>query len=124
MHVELTLDVNDPEPMIAFWSQVLGYVVEDEGRFEDDPDRAYWSLVDPAERGPRLVIQRVPEPATAKTRVHIDVHVPDIESAADAAVELGASRVDVEPIAEVGAAWIRLTDPEGNVFCFVRERRP
>jgi len=123
MHVELTLDVNDPERMIDFWSAVLGYIVEDEDHF-DAPDRAYWSLVDPAGRGPRLVIQRVPEPVTAKTRVHIDVHVPDIESATEAAVALGAVRIDAEPIAEVGAAWIRLTDPEGNVFCLVRERRP
>lgn len=122
MHVELALDVNDPPRMISFWQQVLGYEVEDEGRF-DAPDRTYWSLVDPDERGPRLVIQRVPEPVTAKTRVHIDVHVPDIEAAAEAAVALGATRVDAEPIAEVGTAWIRLTDPEGNVFCFVRERR-
>ena len=124
MHVELTLDVNDPERMIGFWSQVLGYVVEDEGRFDTEVDRVYWSLADPAGRGPRLVIQRVPEPVTAKTRVHIDVHVADIEAATESAVALGAARVDAEPIAEVGAAWIRLTDPEGNVFCFVRERRP
>lgn len=123
MHVELTLDVNDPARMIAFWSQVLGYAVEDEGRF-DAPDRVYWSLVDPAERGPRLVIQRVPEPVTTKTRVHIDVHVPDIEAAAQAAARLGATRIDSEPVTEVGAAWIRLEDPEGNIFCFVRERRP
>lgn len=123
MHVELALDVNDPARMIDFWSRVLGYVVEDEGRF-DAPDRTYWSLVDPADRGPRLVIQRVPEPATSKTRVHIDVHVPDIDAAAQAAVAAGATRLDVEPIAEVGAAWLRLEDPEGNVFCFVRERRP
>ena len=124
MHVELTLDVNDPQRMIAFWTQVLEYVVEDEDRFDADEDRVYWSLVDPAGHGPRLVIQRVPEPVTAKTRVHIDVHVPDIESAAEAAVAGGATRVDADPIAEVGAAWIRLTDPEGNIFCFVRERRP
>ncbi|MBM3687763.1 MAG: VOC family protein [Actinobacteria bacterium] len=124
MHVELTLDVNDPERMISFWSQVLGYVVEDEGRFDTDVDRVYWSLADPAGRGPRLVIQRVPETVTAKTRVHIDVHVSDIEAATESAVALGAIRVDAEPVTEVGAAWIRLTDPEGNVFCFVREQRP
>jgi predicted enzyme related to lactoylglutathione lyase len=123
MHVELALDVNDAPGMIAFWSAVLGYAVEDEGRF-DAPDRVYWSLVDPADRGPRLVIQRVPEPVTAKTRVHIDVHVPDIAAAAEAAVGLGATRIDSEPVAEVGAAWIRLEDPEGNVFCIVQERRP
>ena len=123
MHVELALDVNDPARMIAFWTAVLGYEVEDEERFDTDDDRTYWSLVDPTGHGPRLVIQRVPEPVTAKTRVHIDVHVPDVESAAQAAVTLGAARVDTEPIEEVGATWIRLTDPEGNIFCFVRERR-
>jgi predicted enzyme related to lactoylglutathione lyase len=124
MHIELALDVNDPARMIDFWSQVLGYAVEDEDRFAADDDRIYWSLVDPADRAPRLVIQRVPEPVTAKTRVHIDVHVPDIEAAAAAAVGLGATRIDSEPVTEVGAAWIRLEDPEGNIFCFVRERRP
>ena len=123
MHVELTLDVNDPSLMIAFWSAVLGYVVEDEQRFTVEETRIYWSLVDPAGRDPRLVIQRVPEPVTAKARVHIDVHVPDIEAAAHDAVTLGAVRLDEAPITEVGTAWIRMEDPEGNVFCFVRDRR-
>jgi predicted enzyme related to lactoylglutathione lyase len=123
MHIEIALDVNDAPRMIAFWSAVLGYEVEDEGRF-DTPDRVYWSLVDPSGRGPRLVIQRVPEQVTAKPRLHIDVHEPDIEAAAARAVELGASRIDEAPVVEVGAAWIRLEDPEGNVFCIVQERRP
>ena len=121
MHIEFTLDVNDPETMIGFWSQVLRYDVLDHSRY-DEPDRIYWMIADPEGRGPRLVIQRVPEPVTCKTRVHIDVHVPDIEAEAQRAVSLGATRVDASPIEEVGAAWIRLTDPEGNLFCFVRER--
>lgn len=123
MHVELTLDVNDPERMITFWSQLLEYTLEDDVRFAE-PDRIYWSLVDPTGRGPRLVIQRVPEPVTSKPRLHLDVHVPDIEAAAMRAVTLGAERVDAKPVVEVGTAWIRLNDPEGNVFCLVRERRP
>jgi predicted enzyme related to lactoylglutathione lyase len=69
------------------------------------------------------VIQRVPEPVTAKPRLHIDVHEPDIEAAAARAVELGATRLDATPVAEVGTGWIRLEDPEGNVFCIVQERR-
>ena len=121
MHIEIALDVNDAPRMIAFWSAVLGYDVEDEGRF-DAPDRVYWSLADPAGRGPRLVIQRVPEPVTAKPRLHIDVHEPDIEAAAARAVDLGATRIDASPVTEVGTAWIRLEAPEGNVFCIVRER--
>ncbi|MBM3688973.1 MAG: VOC family protein [Actinobacteria bacterium] len=120
MHIEFTLDVNDPQTMIDFWSQVLRYDILDQDRY-DDPDQVYWMIADPAGRGPRLVIQRVPEPVTCKTRVHIDVHVPDIEAEARRAIDLGATRVDESPLEEVGAAWIRLTDPEGNLFCFVRE---
>ena len=123
MHIEITLDVNDPATMLTFWSAVLAYDLEAEDRF-DAQDRVYWSLVDPAGRGPRLVIQRVPEPVTTKSRLHFDVHEPDIEAAADRAVALGAARLDEAPITEVGTSWIRLADPEGNVFCFVPERRP
>ena len=118
MHVELTLDVNDPEQMIAFWSQILGYVVEDEGRFDTDIDRVYWSLVDPAGRGPRLVIQRVPEPVTAKARVHIDVHVPDIEAAVESSSRIGAKRQGVVHEEPLNFFQV-LTDPEGNEFCFI-----
>lgn len=124
MRIEITLDVNDPVTMIEFWSSVLGYVVEDEDRFADDAERTYWSLIDSTGRGPRLVIQRVPEPVTAKPRLHVDVHEPDIEAAAQRAVALGATRLDTVPVSEVGTAWIRLADPEGNVFCIVQERRP
>lgn len=120
MEVFLTLDVNDPERMIRFWSAVLDYTLEDEERF-DEPEQVYWSLVDPAGIGPRIVIQRVPEPVSAKTRLHIDIRVPDIEAEAARAVSLGAERIDATPITEVGTTWIRLTDPEGNVFCIVAE---
>lgn len=118
MHIELTLDVNDAPTMLAFWGGLLRYSVEDEARF-DEPDRIYWSLVDPTGRGPRLVIQRVPEPVTAKSRLHFDVHSHDLLAEAARAVSLGARQVDAEPIVEVGTRWIRLTDPEGNLFCVV-----
>lgn len=118
MHIELTLDVNDAAAMTSFWADVLRYQIEDEPRF-DEPDRIYWSLVDPTGRGPRLVIQRVPEPVTAKSRLHLDVHSYDLLAEVARAVSLGARQVDAEPIVEVGTRWIRLTDPEGNLFCVV-----
>ncbi|MFM8947931.1 MAG: VOC family protein [Acidimicrobiaceae bacterium] len=118
MAFEIALDVNDPEKMIKFWSTVLNYELRDPDRYHDANQR-YWSIADPNNNGPRIVIQRVPEPVTAKTRIHIDVHVDDIEAKAKRAVELGAKRVDTEPMNEVGATWVRMLDPEGNPFCFV-----
>ena len=120
MHLEVTIDVNDASTMIPFWCGVLGYHVEETDPYAG-PDRVYWSLVDPSGRGPRLVIQRVPEPVTSKTRFHLDVHEPDIEAAAARAVGWGAVRIDASPVVEVGTRWIRMQDPEGNVFCIVQE---
>ena len=121
MPFEITLDVNDPEKMIKFWMTVLNYELRDAARYHDANQR-YWSIADPNNIGPRIVIQHVPEPVTAKTRIHIDVHVDDIEAEAKRAVDLGATRVDTELMHEVGATWVRMLDPEGNPFCFVLNR--
>ena len=121
MPFEITLDVNDPQKMIKFWATVLKYELHDPARYHD-PNQRYWSIADPNNIGPRIVIQRVPEPVTAKTRIHIDVHVDDIEAEAKRAVDLGATRVDTELMHEVGATWVRMLDPEGNPFCFVLNR--
>ncbi len=119
MHVEVTLDVNQPAPMIAFWAALLDYESPSEPRFEA-PERTYWSLVPRNANGPRLVIQRVPEPNVGKSRLHLDIYVSDIEAEAERAQTLGAVRVDPVPMTEVGSTWVRMQDPEGNLFCLVK----
>ncbi len=121
IRIEFTLDANDAPTMIAFWGGMLGYDLENEDRFAE-PDRVYWSLVDPGESGPRLVIQKVPESVSAKSRLHIDIHTRALNDEVDRAVVLGATRIDAEPIVEVGTRWIRLADPEGNLFCVVEDQ--
>jgi len=121
MSFVITLDVNYPKLMINFWSSILRYELDSSDQFED-PEQVYWYLVDPADKGTRLLIQQVPEPVTAKSRIHIDVHVDDIEAEAERAINMGAKRVDPTPMTEFGATWIRMLDPEGNHFCFVLNR--
>ena len=121
MSFVITLDVNNPKLMINFWSSILRYKLDSSDQFED-PEQVYWYLVDPADKGTRLLIQQVPEPVTAKSRIHIDVHVDDIEAEAERAINMGAKRVDPTPMTEFGATWIRMLDPEGNHFCFVLNR--
>ena len=118
MSFVITLDVNNPKLMINFWSSILRYQLDSSDQFED-PEQVYWYLVDPADKGTRLLIQQVPEPVTAKSRIHIDVHVDDIEAEAERAINIGAKRIDPTPMTEFGATWIRMLDPEGNHFCFV-----
>ena len=121
MSFVITLDVNNPELMINFWSNNFRFELDSSYQFID-PEQVYWYLVDPADKSTRLLIQQVPEPVTAKSRTHIDVHLDDIEVAAKRAIAMGAKRIDPTPMTEFGATWIRMLDPEGNHFCFVLNR--
>ena len=79
------------------------------------------AVVDPAGDGPRFVFQRVPEPKTAKNRVHLDVRLSHRPGSAGLAAEvsrledLGADRLDEKD--ELGTHWVVMHDVEGNEFC-------
>jgi hypothetical protein len=121
---------------------VLGYVEEPPPAGHDSWEAALEALGVPRELwnsrsacrdphgvGPRLFFQQVPEPKTAKNRLHIDVRVATelrgdkrmaaLEEEADRLVGLGATRgkrFDPESsFGEIG--FIVMQDPEGNEFC-------
>ncbi len=139
---QVTFDCADPAALSRFWAEALGYVLQpppsgfdswedalrDAGIPEEDWNSAS-AVVDPDGEGPRLYFQRVPEPKTAKNRVHLDVNVtggpqvdPD-ERRRLAAPEverlesLGATRV--REAEERGGYHVVMQDPEGNEFCVV-----
>lgn len=107
----LVLDCHDPDAQASFWSQALGYdVIGGAGN--------YVLLLPPGgEAGPQFLLQRVPEPKQTKNRMHVDIHVPDIEAEAARLVDLGAERVEEEQRSENGSNWVLLQDPEGNELC-------
>ena len=108
----LVLDCDDPEALAPFWAAALGYTVAGGAG-------SYVLLLPPdASAGaPQLLLQRVPEPKAAKNRMHLDVHVADIEAEAARLVALGATRSAEDVMEEHGTRWILLTDPEGNELC-------
>lgn len=138
--LQVVFDAADPPKLAAFWGEAIGYVEEDPpDGFEsweawavandlprEDWDR-YASRVDPDGAGPRLFFQRVPEPKTAKNRVHLDLDVSGgrgtpiedrrrrVADAVERAVTAGATRVKAYD--EAGQHWVVLQDPEGNEFC-------
>lgn len=119
----LGCDANDPERLAAFWATALGYVPE-EGY--EDPDGA--SIVDPDGVGPAIGFGRVPEPKTAKNRMHIDIRVLGeppwdpvererlVRERVAALVSAGATRVREEHYGD-DFGHIVMLDPEGNEFC-------
>ena len=138
--IQITFDCADVTAQARFWASALGYVEQPppEG-FDSWEDllrrtgvpREEWgtrtALVDPDGAGPRLFFQTVPEPKTAKNRVHLDIHVGVgtrgderqllLDSEAARLTGLGA-RILWRGDAEAGSeAFITMADPEGNEFC-------
>ena len=79
---------------------------------EDDPT----VLVNGPEGEPRLWCQRVPEPKTAKSRVHLDLVADDVDAELARLQALGAVPADHQP----NDGLIVLHDPAGNEFCLLR----
>ena len=108
----VTLDAADAAALARFYADLLDRkVVWDEGA---------WVVVGRSKPDePNLVFQRVPDPTPGKAKVHLDVHVDDLEAATTRAIELGATRGD--DVAELGLSWRVMRDPEGNPFCLSQE---
>lgn len=137
---QVAFDAADPRRLAGFWQQALGYK-------EQDPPEGYasweqWAvameipeerwgdvtaLVDPEGVLPRLFFQKVPEPKSAKNRVHLDLNVGGgrevdererrsrVDAAVDRLVGLGATKQ--REFEEPDQRWIVMHDPEGNEFC-------
>ena len=119
---DIVFDCRHPASIARFWAATLdGYNVApyDEAELErlrsngiDDPEDDPTVLVEAAPGiRPRLFFQLVPEPKTAKNRVHLDLRCADLAAEIDRLVNLGA-RVVARYDSHV---W--LADPEDNEFC-------
>lgn len=142
---KVVVDAADPHAQAGFWSEALGYEIEDNSPLVERllglgavPEaitttahgrRAWLGLAavrhpdDPFEPesgtglGRRLLFQRVPEPKTVKNRLHLDLHAgPERRDAEVARLEELGAKV-LRKVAEPGGTWTVLSDPEGNEFC-------
>ena len=69
--VHLVQDANEPARLAAFWAAALGWEVADESAEEVDVWPAGYDYPDPVALP--IVFVPVPEPKTAKNRVHLDL---------------------------------------------------
>lgn len=109
-HEHITLDCADPLTLAAFWAAALERKV-DEGASEFF---ASIGKVAPDGQVPYLFLA-VPEPRTAKNRVHLDFQSDD--RAADVTRLLGLGAMKLGDKDEWGTRWTVMEDPEGNAFC-------
>lgn len=134
--IQITFDAADPHALAAFWADVLGYEIEDHSDLVDslvasgrltEPERivvdghsAFADVAaarDPKGASPRLFFQRVPEPKTAKNRVHIDVRVDEDRREAESQRLIGRGATLLWITSDRGPVTYTMQDPEGNEFC-------
>jgi predicted enzyme related to lactoylglutathione lyase len=65
-----------------------------------------------------VLLQKVPEPKTCKSRMHIDFEADDIDAEVRRLESLGARRVQQQK------SWWVMHDPCGNEFCVVGAGEP
>ena len=139
--IQITFDAADPRGLADFWAAALGYQIEappegfstwEEALTAFGVPQELWNsrsaIVDPDGVGPRIFIQQVPEPKTAKNRLHLDVRAAGglqgdermaaLEAECERLVARGATKLyRIEPNPPLENGFITMADPEGNEFC-------
>ena len=102
---DVVVDSQDPEPIARWWTEIFG------GVLGSSPDHPWW-WVDEVPGAPfdSIDFVEVPEPKTAKNRVHWDVQVADPQLLVDAGARLLRPKGG-----DLG--WHVMADPDGNEFC-------
>ncbi|GAA2645791.1 VOC family protein [Dactylosporangium fulvum] len=102
----VTFDCADALVVARFWAAALGTDVDEEATAERAfVEAAGWG-------GPNMWFVRVPEPKSAKNRMHFDLRAP--ETVADEVARLSALGARVLHVHE---GLTVMADPEGNEFC-------
>ncbi|MEU1642795.1 VOC family protein [Micromonospora zamorensis] len=109
---QCTLDVEDIDLMVSFWSAALGYDIEQ----GDDGSAKLWPPGGPSATAPTLWLQGSGTDKRGKNRLHLDlVADTDPQTEVRRLIDLGARHVD---IGQTGSEQFTvLADPEGNEFC-------
>ena len=92
----IQIDTPDPEPLVAFWSEVLG--VEVDARLGGDPPQ-YINLASAEPGAPQVCFQRVPESKVIKNRLLFDLLVEDVDDAC------APHRRRSSSLGGIGGAW-------------------
>jgi hypothetical protein len=113
--IGITVDCPDAAGLAAFWERFLGYA-----RRSGADGSPYVTLERPNEDvdgPPLLTFQTVPEPKTAKARIHLDLFV---QAAQPYDAEMEAAGASLLSRTEAGDWTTRvLQDPAGNEFCVI-----
>ena len=118
--VQIAMKARDDSAVGRFWAEALGWGLDSEGPGVTNVEPEGLTYPDP--RALYIDVLRVPEPKTAKNRVHLDLASTSATHQARLVArleELGATPADV---GQGEVPWTVLADPEGNEFCVLEPR--
>ena len=100
--------------MLAFWQEALGYLPR-------EPATEDWVvLCDPNGRGPNLSLQGRDHRAKGRSWLHLDLYTSERDREVERLLRLGARPYPWRY--PLGADYVVLEDPDGNLFCVVEKR--
>ncbi|WP_411149348.1 VOC family protein [Streptomyces sp. A30] len=107
----VVLDCPDPNALAAFYAEVLGGTVEDQGEWVDLklPDGQALAF----QAAPGYVPPNWPAPEHSQ-QFHLDLDVPDLDAAEKEVLALGAKPLDTEDRTRTFRVY---ADPAGHPFC-------
>jgi predicted enzyme related to lactoylglutathione lyase len=113
----VTFDCQNPDALAGFWAAATGY------RKEASPGPGRYAVIsDLSGQGPVFWFSGVPQPATGKSRVHVDLNVHALDGEVERLAGLGADKAE-QHASPSGKAWVVMRDPEGSEFCLVQVSR-
>jgi hypothetical protein len=133
--LQITFDTADCHALARFWAAALHYEIDDhhdlvkqmldeghatEADVIEVDGRLAWkeaATCQSADGTTRLLFQVVPEPKTAKNRMHLDLHVAEGQRDAEVERLIGMGATFLHDGRQGPYAWVTLADPEGNEFC-------
>jgi hypothetical protein len=108
--LEVVLDCSDPEKLMGFWRDAMGYRV-----YYSEPSLAVLVPVDMT--ASPLLLQWVPEPKAGQNRMHLDIVTAEVEVEVNRLEALGARRLHDDVRRFGPTRWVTMADPENNEFC-------
>ena len=112
----ITFDCADPKIPAKFWSEALDWpitIANEEEVVVEDPN----GCAD-------LLFLRNPDKRVVKNRIHFDLRPDNQIKEVQRLEELGARRVEIGQSKDPRTTWVVMEDPEGNLFCVLRNLEP
>jgi predicted enzyme related to lactoylglutathione lyase len=113
-----TIDVDDLDAAVEFWSSALGATWEP----GSSASRHIYRKLRLPDTEIRVLLQRTDDVKGSKNRVHLDLETDDVDAEVTRLEALGASRWDHQT--ERGYDFWVMRDPWGNEFCVLQPMYP